>query len=192
MNQKKLGNEQHPQNCSRYVKIICAALSRKPGYSKMLTEEYINYMQTAAYVHDIGYMIIPDRIINKKEPLTELEKQQLMLHTTQGEILFRENMENVDKEYLKICCDIILYHHEQWNGLGSPQQLPESGIPLSPRIMYAANTLDNLLEGSKTRAPVSFDKAFEIIKRMGGREIDPEIAQTVYESKRFFRQVLSK
>lgn len=176
-------DEYHPKRCAEYTKLICKYLRQTKEYSEILDEENIHYIVMAALVHDIGLWVIPERIIHKKTPLTELEIQQFRLHTIQGEELFRQNMQNVDPQYLSTCCDVILYHHEQWNGQGYPFQITETAIPLSARILFAANELDKQTFSTFDRKPVSMAEAIEKIRRMGGHEIDPNISHVIYEYK---------
>lgn len=176
-------DEFHPKRCSEYTKLICKFLRQTKDYSDTLNDETINYIVMAAIVHDIGLWVIPERILHKKTPLTELEYQQFKLHTIHGEELFRQNMQNVDPIYLETCCDVILYHHEQWNGQGYPFQITETAIPLSARILFAANELDKQTRSNFNNTTISMAEAIERIKHMGGREIDPLISQIIWENK---------
>lgn len=179
-------DEFHPKRCSEYTKLICKFLRNTKEYSDILNEESINYIVTATLVHDIGLWVIPERILHKTTPLTELESQQFKLHTIQGEELFRQNMQNVDKKYMDTCCDVILYHHEQWNGQGYPFQITETAIPLAARIVHAANEIDKLTRSDFAHSPMPISEAIDIIKHMGGREIDPLIANLIWENKDSF------
>lgn len=185
-------NIMHPKRCSQYVNVICRNLRKKSHYSSLIKEEDIPYITTATLVHDIGLIVIPQQILTKTEALSELEVQKFKLHTIQGEALFRQNMSHMGQKYLTLFCDIILYHHEQWNGQGYPFQLAENTIPLTARIVFAANLIDNLTNDHPSRKALSFDVAIDTIRRMAGREVDPIIAQVVYESREELRVLYEK
>lgn len=185
-------DEFHPKRCSEYAKLICKFLRNTKEYSDILNDENVNYIVTATLVHDIGLWVIPERILHKKTPLTELEMQQFKLHTIQGEELFRQNMQSDDKNYMDTCSDVILYHHEQWNGQGYPYQITETAIPLSARIVYAANEIDKQTRSDFNNKVISFSEAIDKIKHMGGREIDPLIANIIWENKDDFMFVYER
>jgi len=192
LNKHSCINHEHPKRCSAYVTVICRNLRKKSHYSSLIQEEDIPYITTATLVHDIGLIVIPQRILTKNTPLTELEVQEFKLHTVQGEALFRQNMIHMSSKFLTLFCDIILYHHEQWNGQGYPYQLAENAIPLPARIVFAANLIDNLTNDHPTRKALPFDVAIDTIKRMSGREVDPAIAQVIYESREELRVLYDK
>ena len=102
------------------LEIICSHLQKNRKYSDILTDNTIFNYVTASYLHDIGIISIPDYILNKKTPLNEAEMKILKTHTILGYNLIKENMSQMDHDYLQILCDMTLFHHEHWDGNGYP------------------------------------------------------------------------
>ena len=73
--------------------------------------------------------------------------------------------------------DVVLHHHERWDGAGYPHGLAGERIPLSARIFASADTLDAMTSDRPYRSAVAWDEAVDEIVAHGGRQFDPEIVQ---------------
>lgn len=179
LSKKNIAIEGHLTRTSQYVHAICNYLQTQKKYNEILTDDVVFKYTIAALLHDIGIMSIPDKILNKKKVLTLEEKEILKKHPVYGFELVKKNMSFMDKEYLQIVCDMVLFHHEYWDGSGYPYGIKGDFIPLSARILCAANILDNLLSDTPLKKGVSLNEAVEEIKKMQGKELEPEIASAV-------------
>ena len=189
LSQKHPALESHLIRCSNYVEIICSHLQKNRKYSDILTDNTIFNYVTASYLHDIGIISIPDYILNKKTPLDEAEMKILKTHTILGYNLIKENMSQMDHDYLQILCDMTLFHHEHWDGNGYPYGITSEKIPLAGRIMAGANYIDNFLTGAPFREPVSFEVMLEEITKMAGTVLDPEIVKVIVRAAPDIRAV---
>jgi len=181
--------EIHLKQCAEYVQVICLALSENEKYKNQLTEENIYYIETSALLHDIGLISTPEEILDKRTTLTDSEKMIIQDHTKQGKKLLQENMSSINRDYLKISCDMAMYHHEHWDGSGYPRGLQGNQIPLAARIMCAANILDNTLHSHQKIYQLSFDESISRIKQMANKEIDPDIVEVILNQQDKLRKI---
>jgi HD-GYP domain-containing protein (c-di-GMP phosphodiesterase class II) len=125
-----------------------------------------NYMD-AAFWHDCGKMFLPPELLNKTEPLTDEEFDQIQSHTGLGfDYIEHSNMPN-----RKLRSDVALFHHERLNGSG---YLGMSGkaICRAARLVAVADTFDAMTHDRPYRKAVSVDQAFTEIKKNSGRLFD--------------------
>jgi putative nucleotidyltransferase with HDIG domain len=98
--------------------------------------DYLTVLARAAFLHDIGKMAIPDKILRKPTPLDDSEKQILRTHSEIGYNMLTRI------PFLREAADIVLAHHEYFDGTGYPRGLRGEQIPLGARIISVANALD--------------------------------------------------
>ena len=113
-----------------------------PEYN--LTEETIGAIASAAALHDIGKISIPDDILNKPGKLTAEEFEVMKTHTTVGGELVHQLEGSGDEEYLRYAYNIAMYHHERWDGRGYPAGLKGDEIPICAQVVGIADAYDAL------------------------------------------------
>ncbi|WP_423301992.1 HD domain-containing phosphohydrolase [Deferribacter thermophilus] len=128
-----------------------------------------------AYLHDLGKVGIPDKIIFKNSSLTEDEIDIIRKHVEYGYNVIKEN------EILGVAKDVILYHHERWDGKGYPFGMKGDEIPIVARIFSVVDVFDALISQRPYKQAYSFDKAMNIIKSYSGNYFDPEIVNVFTE-----------
>jgi len=163
----------HIANTERYVEGLIGKMKEKERY-RDIPEEYYDNVHRAAPMHDIGKIKIPDMILNKPGKLTEEEYELMKQHTVFGARIIDETMSNVDdKAYLAITRNIVLHHHERYDGKGYPAGLKGEEIPLESRIMALADVYDALVSERPYKKAFSQEKAKEIILEGRGTQFDP-------------------
>ena len=177
----------HISRTSRYVKTL-AEDARKDGvYADVIDDRFINLMYTLAPMHDIGKIIIPDRILKKPGRLTAEEFEQMKQHAAVGGSVVREVFSGItDEEYLSFASDIATYHHERWDGTGYPSGLKGEEIPLSARIMAIADVFDALVSERCYKTAMSAEEAYEIIREGAGTHFDPQLSAVFINHKTEF------
>jgi putative nucleotidyltransferase with HDIG domain len=121
-------------------------------------------------LHDIGKVGIPDKILQKNGPLTLEERTVMQGHTTLGaQILGGVGL--LDGRGL----EIVLHHHERWDGAGYPQQLTGDAIPLPARIFAVADALDAMTSERPYRPAGDWPAAVAEIERCAGGQFDPGV-----------------
>ncbi len=152
---------------SRRVMRYCLEIAKRMG----CTPEQMKNIARGAYLHDIGKIGIPDAILLKPSKLTEEERQIMESHVRIGyELVCRV-------AFLANAAEIILAHHERFDGTGYPQGLIGTEIPVGSRIFAIADTLDAMTSDRPYRRALPYTVAREEIIRESERQFDPAIVQ---------------
>jgi putative nucleotidyltransferase with HDIG domain len=154
-----------PDNYSLRVTALAARLAQHLG----LSQTEIRVIEKGVLLHDIGKIGVPDEFLRKTGPLSEKEQLWMRRHPEIG-----YNILNSIK-FLKGAAQLVLHHHERYDGKGYPQRLKGDEIDLGARIFAVADALANLTSSRPFRPPLSFEEAIRKIKEMAGAQLDPEI-----------------
>lgn len=125
----------------------------------------------AAFLHDIGKMAIPDKILRKPGPLTDEERDVMRRHSEIGHGML------VRIPFLREAAEIVLAHQEAYDGSGYPRGLRGEEIPLGARIFALADTLDAMTSDRPYRRALPISAAREEIKRCSGTQFDPQVVE---------------
>ncbi|MBN2073690.1 MAG: HD domain-containing protein [Actinobacteria bacterium] len=136
-----------------------------------LEESAINEIGYAAALHDIGKIAVPENILNKPSRLTVREFDEIKRHPVQGAFL----VANIPS--LKNVGNIILHHHERYDGNGYPMGLCGDKIPLGSRIIAVADTYDAMTSERSYRSRMTEINAINIIKEETGFQFDPQVVE---------------
>ena len=131
--------------------------------------EQLNSLTRGALLHDIGKIGVPDAILRKHGPLTDEERDQMKTHVRRGYNLLNH------LAFLAGAAEIVLTHHEQFDGGGYPQGLSGTKIPLGARIFAVADTLDAMTFDRLYRPATTFAVAREEIIQQSGKQFDPAV-----------------
>ena len=127
--------------------------------------------------HDIGKIGVPHHILLKEGTLNEDEWTQMKRHSEIGYHIIRSAKETLAVD------ELILVHHERWDGNGYPRQLRGLEIPLSVRLFGIADAYVAMTEGRPYKCGISHNRAVEEIQRKSGSQFDPELIQVFEEVK---------
>jgi putative nucleotidyltransferase with HDIG domain len=133
-------------------------------------EDQLKNIAMGAWLHDIGKLAIPDGILLKSGALDDQERAVMQRHVMLGYDLVR------GIPFLAEASEIIVAHHERWDGSGYPRGLQGDEIPLSARIFGVADTLDAITSDRPYRAALPFSVAREVIEHGSGKLFDPLVA----------------
>lgn len=163
-----------------------------PDY--LIDEEYAENIIKSAKLHDIGKVAVPDHILFKPGKLTAEEFEQIKQHTIYGaQILDSAIKELGDYSYfLNITREIIIAHHEKWNGSGYPYGLEGTDIPLPARIMAIADVYDALISNRPYKRGFTHEASMKIIMHDSGTHFDPtliELSKPVFDH---FQEIAAK
>lgn len=173
----------HVMHTRKYVEIIAKELRDEGFYTAELSEKNIELYQTAAFLHDIGKVHIPEGVLNKTGKFTTEEFELMKCHPLEGKKLLEYLPPIEDGRFNEIAQQMALCHHEKWDGSGYPNHIAGKEIPLCARIMAAADVLDALISQRLYKEPVSIDEAMEIFKKSSGIHFEPCIADAVINCK---------
>jgi len=164
---KDYSTGEHCKNMTSLVGKICQKLS--------LPEEETEAIKRAGYLHDLGKIGIPERILNKDSFLTEKEKSIIKKHPQIGAEIIRP------VHFLRESIPIILYHHERFDGLGYSAGLKGKTIPLGARIVAVVDVYEALVCDRPYRKVYSKEEAIKIIAEGSGTQFDPKIVKVFLE-----------
>ncbi len=144
---------------------MSGAVARNLGCSSTEVER----VKSAALLHDIGKVAIPDEILHKPGPLSPDEWKLMKEHPVIGERILRvlPGLGNVAR--------IVRHEHERWDGGGYPDGLAGDQIPLGSRIIIAADTYHAITSDRPYRAAASHADALEELGRCAGTQFDPQV-----------------
>lgn|GEM_PF-2556733 len=130
-------------------------------------------LRWGAYLHDIGKIGIPDAILKKPGPLEPGERALMESHPVLGHHLLER------LTFLSSALDVVLHHHEKWDGSGYPSAMRGEEIPLLARIFAVADAYDAMTTVRPYRGPFTHRKAREEIARFKGVQFDPRVADAL-------------
>ncbi len=143
-------------------------------------------------LHDIGKVAIPDKILNKPGKLTAQELEVMKTHTRIGGNVIYEIYQRLPIPYLLIAYEIVMHHHERWDGKGYPDGLKEEEIPLSARIVSLADFYDAVTTKRIYKNAISPDEAVKMIVKGKGKHFDPELVECFLKVKKEFAKICVK
>ncbi len=136
-----------------------------------LPEQEVELIQQCALLHDIGKIGISDFILLKPEALSPEEWEVIQTHPLLGARILHGGR----SPFLQKAREIVLTHHERWDGTGYPLGLKGEEIPLSGRIVALADVFDALLSPRPYKPPWTMEEAIREIQQQRGRHFDPQV-----------------
>jgi putative nucleotidyltransferase with HDIG domain len=157
----------HSAAVARYAREMAVALGRP--------KDELDLVHTAGLLHDIGKFAFPDSILLADARLTDEQRELVKRHPADGARIVRR------VEGYGPVADIILNHHERWDGEGYPRGLAGEDIPLAARLISVADTYDVLTARDSYRRAVSSDEAIAELERVAGTQLDPAVVTLFVE-----------
>ena len=158
---------------SRFPKIYRPKISflrivQLMGQEFGMRETELKSLQYATILHDAGELMIPEKVLRKKGRLTEKEYKMIREHPLKGAKIIKS------LKSLKSVGNIIMYHHESFDGTGYPKGLKGAEIPLGSRIMAIVAAFEAMITRRPYRVTFPMWKAIDEIKKNSGKQFDPE------------------
>jgi putative nucleotidyltransferase with HDIG domain len=153
----------HCRRVSRYAVEIAGAMC--------LTPRQVSSIARGAYLHDIGKLGIPDGILFKPGPLTYEERKVMQKHVELGFDLVK------GIQFLEDAAEVILTHHERFDGSGYPRGLKGDQIPVVGRTFAVADTFDAITTDRPYQRAISLEMGRENIRHLSGTHFDPQVVQ---------------
>lgn len=181
----------HLERVREYCRLLAERLGEDSPYAASISTDFIECIQHAAPLHDIGKVAIPDRILLKPGKLTPEEFEIMKTHSVIG----AENLQTVYNNYagnvfIGMGIEIALYHHERWDGSGYPDRLLGRNIPLSARIMAVADCYDAIHSDRCYRKGLNHEETKSIIMSESGSHFDPEICTAFLSLEKEFGRIM--
>jgi putative nucleotidyltransferase with HDIG domain len=172
------------------IRALAAAIDAKDPYTKghservaetsvalaqelNLSDRDIENIEYTALLHDIGKIGIADKILGKKDSLTNQEYEKIKEHTIMGANI----IEPVD--FLKNSYEAIYHHHERYDGKGYPDGVKSKDIPIFSRIIAVADAYDAMNSDRPYRKKLDKDKILKELTDQSGKQFDPEVVKAL-------------
>lgn len=153
----------HVIRMARYSSLIAKAIG--------MDADYVETVERAAPLHDIGKIAIPDQILRKPGKLEPEDLRAMREHPTIGHEILKDS----PSKYLRMGALIALGHHEKHDGTGYPNGLSGDEIPLPARIVAIADVYDALTSIRPYKDAWDSDRAFAYLSEHRGTHLDPEL-----------------
>ena len=158
---------------SEHVATLSSIIAEGVGFPKLTKEK----LQHAAIMHDIGKIGISEQLLRKDSLLTRDEHIEMRKHPNIGARIVNA------VPFLEDTVEVILYHHERFDGTGYPEGLKGDKIPLTARIVAIADTVDAMMRDRPYRKALSYSQLIDELKKGSGTQFDPEIVTLIIDNK---------
>ena len=146
-----------------------------------------------AKLHDIGKVNVPDYVLHSPEALRDKEFELIKKHVTDGaRTVDMIRLSFPDYGFLDFAHDIILYHHENWDGQGYPEGLSGNAIPVSARITALADLFDAVTTKRAFREARTFEEGVAVAESESGKRLDPDLVEVFRLSLNEIREVYDR
>lgn len=174
-----LGNAIDAKDCltnnhSQQVAVASYLIALAMGFNT----NHADLIHIAGHLHDIGKIGVPDAVLKKQGKFTNEDWKWMKRHSEIGAKII------APVKVLKSnggIWEIVLYHHERYDGAGYPVGLEGKDIPIGARIIAVADTLSALIQDRPYRKGRCFDEAVQEIQRHSGAQFDPDVVKTFIE-----------
>ncbi|MFO1043917.1 MAG: response regulator [Planctomycetaceae bacterium] len=169
---------EHLERVRNYCRLLARQMKLNQKFRQVIDDNYVQLIYETSPLHDIGKVAIPDSILLKPGRLTAEEFEVMKTHTIRGaETIAAMRNEFPNARFLHMAHDIILSHHEKFDGRGYPHGLAGEDIPLCARIMSVADVYDALTSVRVYKPAYTHEEASAIILRDSGTHFDPDVVE---------------
>lgn len=158
----------HSQRVAFYSRRIAEVLGMAP--------EWVERVELAALLHDVGKIGIADSVLRKPGPLDPAERAVMMAHAELGARIVGAN------PALAELVPLVRHHHEWYSGRGYPDGLKGEAIPLGAAIISVADAFDTMTTGRPYRRASSLEEAMEELRRSAGTQFHPRVVEALAEA----------
>lgn len=180
-------DEDHMHRLAYNCRILAEAMQLSNQYEHMISDGFIETIELAAPLCDLGNVAIPTQILQKDTSLSKEEEKIVQTHAEIGARVLRDIKKNGDyNDFLQMSIDIANYHHENWDGSGYPEGIKGDDIPLSAQIVAVVSEYCALTEKRTYRDRYDKEDTFEIMKQDIGVKFNPDLYEIL---RKIYRQL---
>ena len=178
-------DETHSERLSYNCKLLAQAMQLSPRYEHRISDTFVEIIEIAAPLCDVGNVTVPIAILKKDEYLTPEEHSVMEAHTTAGARLFRKLRGDEDyNDFLEMAENIAHYHHENWDGSGYPEGREKDEIPLEAQIVSLVGAYCSLREKRLYRPAYNQESSFAMITLATGVRFNEELVKIFFKIAR--------
>jgi HD-GYP domain-containing protein (c-di-GMP phosphodiesterase class II) len=153
--------ERDAERTTHYVSAVARMMNFPP-------EDTLDFIY-GTVLHDIGMIEISDLLLRSPSKLTPAEWKLVQRHPVRGAEILR------DLDFGEKTCEVVMHHHERFNGEGYPNGLKGNAIPLGTRILAVVESYQAMVRDLPYRAALSRDEAMEVLRENWEMRYDPEV-----------------
>ncbi|MDR1966724.1 MAG: response regulator [Synergistaceae bacterium] len=185
------GTGGHIDRTTAYTRLVVEGLAQKNDPEYDIPPQYREHIIKSSKLHDIGKVAVSDNILLKPGRLTPEEFAEIKKHTTFGAQMIDDAIRDLgdDSSFLHVAREIVISHHEWWNGGGYPNGLAGSDIPISGRVMAVSDIYDSLTSERPYKGPMTHEEAMDIIYKETGVHFDPNMIKLLEDTFPLFKEI---
>ena len=154
-------------------------LARRVALHFALSSPEMAAIEAAARMHDLGKMVLPDRVLHERGPLSPEDREIIESHPIHSHEVLRKTAG------FDAVAEIVLYHHERYDGTGYPARLEGWDIPIGARIIAAVDAFDAMTSERPYRGALSARSACDELIVGKGTQFDPEVVDALLKALKF-------
>jgi response regulator RpfG family c-di-GMP phosphodiesterase len=184
----------HLQRIQRYVRCLAEEAATCPSFSGQIDKNFIQLLEGASPLHDIGMIGLPEHILLKPGRLAADERFQMQTHTTIGAEILQKvaRKHSFAGAFLQMAIDIVRHHHERWDGKGYPDRLVGHDIPLAARLVTVADVYDALRSRRPHKPALAHAAAVEVMTEATGGQFDPTLLHVFQRCSSIVEQIFKE
>lgn len=188
---RNLESGEHINRVKGFTKILADEMMKEyPEYGLRMAD--IEMISSAAALHDIGKIAIPDNILLKPGRLTKEEFDIMKSHTTRGCDILNSIEGAWDEDYGKVSYEICRHHHERYDGKGYPDGLKGDEIPISAQLVSIADVYDALVTERVYKSAFSKEEAFRMIQNGECGTFSPKLLKCFENMRKEFEELADR
>ena len=167
----------HLQRIRRFSRKLAEVAAGSAAFAGQVDATFIDLLECCAPLHDLGTVGLPEHIVLKPGPLTQLDRVLIQSHTTLGADLVRDVARGYEfvADLVEMMIAIIRHHHERYDGQGYPGRLAGAAIPLAARIVHIVDVYDALRSRRIYKPPLPHGVAMEVMCEQSAGQFDPDL-----------------
>ena len=172
-------------HCTLLAKLMSADVRFKDD----VDPDFIEAIYYVSPLHDIGKVSIPDAILLKQGKLTPAEFEVIKTHTLVGGHALDTVLQYCDLQMFRIARDLVMSHHERYDGNGYPSGIKGEEIPLAARIMGIADHYDALRSKRVYKEAFTAEEAIQNLREESGKRFDPAVVNVMLAHINLFEEI---
>lgn len=173
--------ENHLENISYNSRMLAQALAFTHKYENRISDRFIELIEIASMIHDIGKIAIPQAILEKPGELNAEELEEMHMHPMYGKRIFDEVFRDMEEDaFMSMARNVVMYHHERFDGTGYPYGLKGEEIPLEARIVAIVDVYDTLRSEKCYKPEYSLEEAKKRMNTVYKGYFDPDVEEVFW------------
>jgi putative two-component system response regulator len=181
--------ESHLGRIGKNSRLLAMSMQLSPLFKDKINNSFIDTIELASQLLDIGKITISDKILLKPGKLSLQEQEIIRGHCEVGADTLKEiYYYNEHNKLIRMAIDIAWAHHENWDGTGYPRGLSRTEIPLCARIVSIVDVYDALISERSYKPAYSHEESIRIINEETEKKFDPDIVMILNKIHRQLRR----